>query len=76
MSNKFANVSIDRKTNTHKDIQKKGVGGRPPVSEKRDKKVFLSLTKKEYNKLLEFANIEDLPVASYVRKILKKNDVI
>lgn len=78
MANKFADkVNIDRNQNTHKDIQR-GAGGRPPILDdnKRNKKVFLSLTEKEFAKLKSMADLEDLPTAVFVRKILKENSII
>jgi len=77
MSNKFASkVNIDRKSSTHKDIQKKGSGGRPPVSEKRNKKIFLSLTEREYERVKNMANLEGMAVAVYVRNVLRKCEII
>ena len=77
MSNKFANkVKIDRNQSTHKDIQKKGSGGRPPVSEKRNKKIFLSLTEREYERIKNLADLESMAVAVYVRNFLKKYEII
>jgi len=77
MSNKFANkVKIDRNQSTHKDIQKKSGGGRPPVSEKRNKKIFLSLTEREYERIKNLADLESMAVAVYVRNFLKKYEII
>jgi len=79
MANKFASkVNIVRQNNTHKDIQKKGAGGRPPVLDdnKRNKKVFLSLTEKEFDKLKTMADLEGVPTAVFVRKVLKENSII
>ena len=77
MANKFANkVKIDRNQSTHKDIQR-GAGGRPPLDDnKRSKKVFLSLTEKEFDKLKSMADLEGVPTAVFVRKVLKENSII
>ena len=78
MANKFANkVKIDRNQNTHKDIQR-GAGGRPPILDdnKRNKKIYLSLTEKEFGKLKSMADLEGVPTAVFVRKVLKENSII
>jgi len=76
--NKFANIK-KREIQTHADIQsQKHPGGRPKKSdkEKKNQKIYLSLTKEEKERLESLAKEEDIPLGTLVRKILKKHSYI
>ena len=77
MNGKFGNVKLNREINTHKDIQKHK-GGRPKIDENQRKKekVFVSFTVKEKEKLKQYADENGMPLATFIRKILKDNGYI
>jgi len=77
MSGKFKNVTINRDIKTHKDMQK-AKGGRPKLEDKQKKKekVFVSFTTEEKSKLLQHANQNGMPLATYIRKVLKESGAI
>ncbi|BCD61145.1 MULTISPECIES: hypothetical protein [unclassified Nitratiruptor] len=77
MSGKFGNVKLNREISTHKDMQKYR-GGRPKMDEyqKKKEKVFVSFTVEEKEKLKEHADKSGMPVATFIRKVLKDNGYI
>ncbi|MDD5716358.1 MAG: hypothetical protein PHW64_01020 [Sulfuricurvum sp.] len=77
--NKFASRVTQRERSTHKEIQTaKHPGGRPKKSDdsKQSEKVFLTLTKREKEKLDEYTQRTGESVAGAIRRALKEMGMI
>ncbi len=74
---KFKNLKQNQEIKTHRAAFKHA-GGRPKIEESKRKKekVFVSFTTQEKEKLKALAEKEGLPIATFIRKILKENGVI
>ena len=74
---KFKNLKPDQEIKTHR-VAFKHAGGRPKIEEDKRKKekVFVSFTTQEKEKLKALAEKEGLPIATFIRKILKESGVI
>ena len=74
---KFKNLKDDKEVKTHKDALKHP-GGRPKLVDNKRKKerIFINFTTQEKEKLKSLANEEGIPLATFIRKILKEQKII
>ena len=74
---KFKNLKTDQEIRTHRTASKHK-GGRPKIEENKRKKekVVINLTIEEKEKIKALADEKGLPIATFIRKVLKEHGVL
>ena len=74
---KFKNLKTDQTIKTHR-MASKYKGGRPKIEENKRKKekVVINLTEEEKEKLKALADKKGLPIATFIRKVLKEYGIL